>query len=177
MAKKDPLDELMSNIDWTRWFQVIVPLMQPLIIFGSWLMFAKMDKRADVVSKLIAIAEPIPTIDLNVPKPVVLASLYHSIEDSMKMIESLVDVIGEIPDALRDLITEIKDEIPTKEEILDPITESEYIQALIDCNDNAKDNLGMLYNYVTAVPWIQSCMLQKGRSVSLAWIKDKLGDI
>ena len=53
------------------------------------------------------------------------------------MIESLVDVIGDIPDALRDLITKIKDEIPTKEDIL-PEELSAYLQALKDCNDNAK---------------------------------------
>jgi len=177
--KPSSLDEIMKNIDWSRWVQIIVPLMQPLLIFGAWLSLSKIDKRADAVSKLIAIAEPIPTIDLNVPKPVVLASLYHSIEDAMEMIESLVDVIGDIPDALRDLITKIKDEIPTKEDIL-PEELSAYLQALKDCNDNAKKFYStsvIPYNLFTAIPWIQSCMLQKGRSVSVDWIRKNLANL
>ena len=46
----------------------LVPILQPLIVFGAWLAFSKIDKRADAVSKLIAVCEPIPAIDLNVPK-------------------------------------------------------------------------------------------------------------
>ena len=70
MAKKDPFQQIMANVDWTR----LVPILQPLMVFGAWLAFSKIDKRADAVSKLIAVCEPIPAIDLNVPKPVVLAS-------------------------------------------------------------------------------------------------------
>ena len=93
MAKKDPFKEIMSNIDWTR----LVPILQPLIIFGAWVIFAKLDKRADAVSKLIAIAEPIPAIDLNVPKPVVLASLYHSMEDALAMLDALAEALEDLP--------------------------------------------------------------------------------
>ena len=81
MAKKKPKDqflELMDNIDFTRWLQALIPVMQPIIIFGVWLGFSMIDKKASAVSKLIALTEPIPTIDLNVPPPVVLASLYLS---------------------------------------------------------------------------------------------------
>ncbi len=90
----------MGNIDWTRWFQVIIPVMQPIVIFGSWLAFAKFDKRADAVSKLIALAEPIPAIDLNVPKPVVLASLYHSMEDALVMLDALAQALEDLPGAI-----------------------------------------------------------------------------
>jgi len=174
--KKSQFDEVMSKIDWTHIIEVITPVIQPIVIFGAWLGLSKIDSRADAVSKLIAIAEPIPTLDLNVPKPVVLASLYHSIEDAMKMIEALVSVIGEIPDTLRDLINEIKDEIPTKDDIL-PEELSAYLQALKDCEQNAKDfyaKTPVPYNLFVAIPWIQSCMLQKGRSVSIDWIKEHL---
>ena len=128
MAKKDPFKEIMSNIDWTR----LVPILQPLIIFGAWLIFSKLDKRADAVSKLIAIAEPIPTIDLNVPKPVVLASLYHSMEDALVMLDALAQALEDLPgvvsDKLQDLIKGIKEEIIPeapieKEEVEDLITQ------------------------------------------------------
>ena len=110
MAKKDPFQELMGNIDWTRWFQVIIPVMQPIVIFGSWLAFAKFDKRADAVSKLIALAEPIPAIDLNVPKPVVLASLFHSTDEALQ-------ILGDVIEFLQDI------EIPSAEKIIDGIKE------------------------------------------------------
>ena len=181
MAKKqdlpDYLKDLMDNIDWTRWMQVIIPVMQPIVIFGAWLGLSKIDSRADAVSKLIAIAEPIPTIDLNVPKPVVLASLYHSIEDALEVIESLVNVISGIPEDLKNLVKDLKDEIPSKDEIL-PEELSAYLQALKDCNQSAKDYLGTGYAYrLGGIGWIQSCMLQKGRSVTIDWIKEKLADL
>ena len=123
MAKKDPFKEIMSNIDWTR----LVPILQPLIIFGAWIIFSKFDKRADAVSKLIAIAEPIPALDLNVPKPVVLASLYHSMEDALAMLDALAQALEELPgvvsEKLQELIKGVKEEItpdvkpPTAEEI------------------------------------------------------------
>jgi len=121
MAKKDPFKEIMSNIDWTR----LVPILQPLIIFGAWVIFAKLDKRADAVSKLIAIAEPIPAIDLNVPKPVVLASLYHSMEDALAMLDALAEALEDLPgmvsDKLQDLIKGVKEEV--EETFVEPITE------------------------------------------------------
>ena len=119
MAKKDPFKEIMANIDWTR----LVPILQPLIIFGLWILFSKVDKRADAVSKLIAIVEPIPTIDLNVPRPVVLASLYHSMEDALEMLEALAEWAGDLPDLVTQLIKGLKEDItpdvkpPTAEEI------------------------------------------------------------
>ena len=115
MAKKDPFTELMSNIDWTR----LVPILSPLIVFGAWLLFSKFDKRADAVSKLIAVAEPIPAIDLNVPKPVVLASLYHSLDQALDILDDVIEFLQgiEIPSA-KEIIDDIKEEITeeTKEE-------------------------------------------------------------
>ena len=115
MAKKDPFKEIMSNIDWTR----LVPILSPLIVFGAWLLFSKFDKRADAVSKLIAVAEPIPAIDLNVPKPVVLASLYHSLDQALDILDDVIEFLQgiEIPSA-KEIIDEIKEEVveETKEE-------------------------------------------------------------
>ena len=83
MAKKDPYQQIMSNIDWNRIVLTIIPVLQPILIFGAWIAFAKMDERADAVSKIIALAEPLPTIDLNVPQVIVLASLYHSTAEAL----------------------------------------------------------------------------------------------
>jgi len=102
----------MKGIDWNRYLPAIVGIMQPVVIFGSWLAFSKMDNRADALSKLITLAEPIPTLDLNIPPPVVLASLYHSVDELADVIEQVIEFIEglNIPSA-EDIINEVKDEI------------------------------------------------------------------
>ena len=101
MAKKDPFQQIMTNIDWNRVVLTIIPILQPILIFGAWIAFAKMDERADAVSKIIALAEPLPTIDLNVPQVIVLASLYHSTAEAL---DSTIN--GE---ALEDFVSRFKE--------------------------------------------------------------------
>ena len=171
-SQKD-IDELMKNIDWTRTFQIMIPILQPILVGGLWLAFARFDKKADAVSKFIAIAETIPTIDLNLPRPVVLASLYHSIDEAL--------------DILKEVIQQIKDfDLPTGEEIidaakeeildpiLDPIRENEAVIAVRACIANAKKNLGWGYYTPAGAIWVSSCMLQKGFDVSTDWVKKQL---
>ena len=173
-SQKD-FEKIMKNVDFTRVLQITVPILQPVIIGGLWLLISKFDKRADALSKLIAIAEPIPTIDLNLPKPVVLASMYHSVSE-------FSDVLNEVIERLRDL------ELPTTEEIVkkvtDPIAEvvedvlpdsPEFKQALADCVMNAKKNLPYGSYYIVGIPWIISCMAQKGYRVTGDWLKKELG--
>jgi|GEM_PF-6593116 len=87
-------DELTKNIDWNRALLTVIPLLQPFIIFGAWVAFSRMNTKASIVSKIIAIAEPIPTIDLNVPKEVVLASLFDFTEDALTVIGKVTDLFG-----------------------------------------------------------------------------------
>ena len=97
--------------------------------------FSKIDKKADAVSKLIAIAEPIPTLDLNLPRPVVLASLYHSVDEALDVLNDVIDFMKDldIPSA-DEIIDKVKDEV--KEEVplaeLDP---SQKAQLLSDHNE------------------------------------------
>lgn len=164
MAKKDPFQEIMANIDWTR----LVPILQPLIIFGAWLAFAKFDKRADAVSKLIALAEPIPAIDLNVPKPVVLASLYHSTDEALKILNDVIEFFEdiEIPSAgeiIDDIKDQVKEVIPGAELDL-----SQKQQLLADHNECRKYAdifpIGGSFAYA-------GCMLRKG------WSSDAWGEL
>ena len=95
MAKKDTeFEKLTKNIDWNRALLTVIPLLQPFIIFGAWLTFSRMNLKASIVSKIIAIAEPIPTLDLNVPKEVVLASLFDFTEDTLEVIGKVTDLFG-----------------------------------------------------------------------------------
>jgi len=124
--KENSFEELMKGIDWNRYLPAVVGIMQPIVIFGAWLAFSKMDNRADALSKLITLAEPIPTLDLNIPAPVVLASLYHSVDELADVIEQVIEFIKdlEIPSAekiIDDIKEEIKEEVPKPEDILTTI--------------------------------------------------------
>ena len=120
----------MEGIKWNR---IIPPSIgfTTCYYFGLWLGFSKIDKRADAVSKLIAIAEPIPTIDLNLPRPVVLASLYHSVDEALDVLNDVIDFMKDldIPSA-DEIIDKVKDEV--KEEVplaeLDPYPKSTAIK-------------------------------------------------
>ena len=56
-------------------------------------MFARINTKASVTSKLIAIAEVIPTIDLGVPREIVLASLYDFTDDTLDLLDAIAETI------------------------------------------------------------------------------------
>ena len=152
-------EDLMGGIKWNRFIPPLVSVLQPIIIFGAWLAFAKFDRRADAVSKLIAIAEPIPTIDLNVPKPVVLASLYHSVDEALAVLTDVIEFIKdiEIP-SVKDLVEEIKEEITP-----DPPEAGKIIADYHDCvNGYERDTPSILKNKITKTVYVQGCLIRKG---------------
>jgi len=176
-SQKD-FEELMKGIKWNRIIPPAVSVLQPVIIGGLWLLACRLDKRADATAKFIAIAETIPTIDLNLPKPVALASIYHTIDETMDVLTEVIEWIKdlEVPTA-EDIIEEAKDQItdPVAETVDDFLPDDPvFKQALADCIINAKKNLGFGY-WLLGPTWIQSCMLQKGFSVGIKWLKKELG--
>ena len=175
-SEKD-FEELMKGIKWNRIIPPLVSVLQPVIIFGLWLGFSKIDKRADAVSKLIAIAEPIPTIDLNLPRPVVLASLYHSVDEALDILKDVIDFIKDIdiPSA-EEIIDEAKDQItdPIAETVEEALPDNPaFKQALADCVMNAKKNLGWSYPFLGPT-WIQTCLLRKGFSIGKDWLEKNI---
>jgi len=175
-SQKD-FEELLKGIKWNRIIPPMVSVLQPVIIFGLWLGFSRFDKRADAVSKLIAIAEPIPTIDLNLPRPVVLASLYHSVDEALDVLTDVIEYIKdiEIPSA-EDIIDEAKDQItdPIAETVDEALPDNPaFKQALADCIMNAKKNLGWGY-YILGPTWIQGCLLRKGFSIGKDWLEKNI---
>jgi len=113
MKKENSFEELMKNIDFTRWLQALIPVMQPILIFGAWIGFNKLDSRARAVSRLIAIAEPIPTIDLNVPRPVALASMYLFADEVLDVLDEVRDFLG-IGGKVKDIIKDTKEFFETE---------------------------------------------------------------
>jgi len=176
MAKKkkeNSFEELMKGIDWNRYLPAVVGIMQPIVIFGAWLAFSKMDNRADALSKLITIAEPIPTLDLNIPAPVVLASLYHSVDELADVIEKVIEFIEdlEIPSA-KDIIDDIK-----KELLPDPIKGTDLISDFNECvNGYKRDVPKLVRNKYSKSLYVNTCLLRKGwgSKAVLEIIREKL---
>jgi len=165
-------EELIKGIKWNRIIPPLVSVLQPVIIFSLWLGFAKMDKRADAVAKLIAIAEPLPfDIDLNVPQPVVLASLYHSVEEALAVYKDVVAYLEglEIPSA-ETILEDLGEQL--EETFIDPVTEAshDFQTALKECTHSARKVPTIALKLLA----IQACMLAKGFSLSTGYIKDKL---
>ena len=166
-------EKIMKNVDFTRVLQITVPILQPVIIGGLWLMISRLDKRADALSALITICEPIPTIDLNLPPPVVLASMYHSVDE-------LADVIEEVIEALRNLDIPSTEEIvrKVKEEILpEKLDPQDIISDYRDCENGYKrDTPNWLQNKVSKGIYIQGCLIRKGytQKIVLEYIRKTL---
>ena len=152
-------EKIMKNVDFTRVLQITVPILQPVIIGGLWVLLSRFDKRADALSKLIAIAEPIPTIDLNLPKPVVLASMYHSVDEFSK-------VLDEVIQRLKDLNIPTTEEIVNdiKEEILpEPVDKAKVLSDFQDCvRGYERDTPDFLKSSTTKALYVNSCLLRKG---------------
>ena len=166
-------EKLMKNVDFTRVMQIVIPILQPVIIGGLWLALSKMDNRASALSALITIAEPIPTIDMNVPAPVVLASMYHSVDE-------LADIIEEVIQALKDLDLPSTEEIveKVKEELLpDPIEPQKILSDYQDCLAGyERDTPSWLKSKTAKGLYIQGCLLRKGyaQKVVKEYIRDAL---
>ena len=77
MSKK----QVVPDIDWSKVAELGFPVIAPFVQGGIWYGAMTIDKRAEALGRLIAIAEVIPAVDLNLPKGVVLASLYDSTAD------------------------------------------------------------------------------------------------
>jgi len=174
MVKKIEVPEINWELITPELIKVFTPFIQGVV----WLGLSKFDKRIDAMNNLIAIAEVVPAVDLNLPKGIVLAAMFDKTTDALKMMADLLDVLEDIPENLKklikDMIKESKEAV--KETIIDPVTEAshDFQTALGDCAANAKKNLSYAY-YTPAGPvWIVSCMAQKGYSVSAKYVKDKL---
>ena len=81
MKEKSDIEKWIERMKLRQWLQALSPVLAPAVMFGLWLGFANWTEEQMALSKLIAITEPIPAVDLSLPKPIVLASLYHSMED------------------------------------------------------------------------------------------------
>ena len=72
-------------------------LSNPLVIAGAWLGISRMFPSVNLLNNLIATAEIVPTVDLNVPQGVVLGAMIDKTDDAINLFNEIVDNINPIP--------------------------------------------------------------------------------
>jgi len=172
MVKKIEIPEINWELITPELIKVFTPFIQAI----AWLGLSKLDPKVNAMNNLIAIAEVVPAVDLNLPRGIVLAAMYDKTTDALKMMSDLLDVLEDIPENLKKLIKDMIDE--SKEAVtdfFDPVTEAshDFQSALGDCRANAKKSLGIGYRLGGAF-WITSCMLQKGFKITTKYAESKL---
>ena len=174
------LNDIVKKIDWVETVKVVMPIFQPFIQGVLWYAFTNYDKRAQALSRFIAIAEVIPAVDLNLPKGVVLASMYDGVEDALAIWSTLVETLQEIPDKVKELVEETKEDIeeliPTKEDILpDARDKQKFLADYGDClNGYNRDTPSYLKNDYSKQLYIQGCLIRKGYGIK--FIKQAIRD-
>jgi len=167
----------LPNINWDLITPELIKTFTPFIQAIAWLGLSKIDPKVNAMNNLIAIAEVVPAVDLNLPRGIVLAAMYDKTTDALKMMADLLDVLEDIPENLKNLIKDMIDE--SKQAVtgvLDPVTEAshDFQTALSDCKANAQSYLGTGYRYrALGALWIVSCMQQKGFKIGIDYVKDK----
>lgn len=118
LIKKNYKTGKVNELPWESIARITAPILAPIALSIAWILLTKIDKRIDWLSNIIAVAEVIPTVDLNLPQGVVLGSLYASADDVQKILTAIIeagenlagitaDVVPDIPpggDILTDII-------------------------------------------------------------------------
>ena len=111
----------IEEIPWDIILPEVVKAFTPFIQGITWYAFSKVDKRANALNNLIAIAEIVPAIDLGLPRGIVLAAMYDKTGDALEMINQLAQALADLPGDMKKFIQDQVDE--AKEAIVEPIAE------------------------------------------------------
>ena len=109
----------IPEIPWELIIPELVKVATPFIQAIAWLGLSRIDPKVNAMNNLVAIAEVVPAIDLNLPRGIVLAAMYDKTGDALEMINQVTQAILDLPSELKEFVQTIVDE--TKEEIEDII--------------------------------------------------------
>ena len=114
-----------EDIPWDVIIPELVKASTPFIQAIVWVGLSKVDKRINALNNLIAVAEIVPTIDLGLPKGIVLGAMYDKTGDALDMINQLAQAFGDLPGDLKKFIQEQVDEAKEDlEEIFEDVAEA-----------------------------------------------------
>ena len=162
----------VPNINWDLITPSLIEAFTPIIQGVTWLGLTKVDPKVNALNNLIAIAEVLPTVDLNLPRGIVLAAMYDKTADSLKMLNDLAAALEGVPDDLKEYIaklleeteTAIKEKVPFAE--LDQSQKKQLISDFQACTVYSDNMLPIAKEFAFA-----GCMLRKG------WESDVWGEL
>jgi hypothetical protein len=117
---KDP-----KEIPWELIVPELVKAATPFIQAITWIGLSKVDPKINALNNLIAIAEIVPTIDLGLPKGIVLGAMYDKTGDALVMLNKIAQAVGDLPGDLKEFIQEKVDETEEKIEEVIPGTQEQ----------------------------------------------------
>ena len=105
-------EENEKNIDRALdLLQTTLPLIShPLLIAGIWLILTRLSPRINVLNNLIAVGELVPTIDLGLPKGVVLGAMIDKTDDAIALWNTIRDFVEDYELPSLPSTEELKDE-------------------------------------------------------------------
>ena len=109
-AKEDFSDKIPWEVITPEIVRAFTPFIQGIV----WVALSKVDKRINALNNLIAVAEIVPTIDLGLPKGIVLGAMYDKTADALDMINQLAQAFGELPGDLKQFIQDQVDEAKSR---------------------------------------------------------------
>jgi len=189
MKKKQPSpEEILKEIEWSKWLEILIPTLSPLLVAIAWIMLSKVDKKVQTLNSLIAIAEVVPSVDIGLPKGVVLGALYDKGDEAIATMVAIMEGIEGIPGFVTEQLEAIKlllmeqgtegFDIDPDDYGWPPDTEPEPPDSVVkECIDQAVKDLGLAYYFPGLAPaWVLSCLLRKGYTVSKGFVKRKLAE-
>jgi len=187
--KKQPTPEdILKEIEWSKWLEILIPTLSPLLIAIAWVTLSKFDKKVQTLNSLIAIAEVVPSVDIGLPKGVVLGALYDKGDEAIATMVAIMESLEDIPVFVTEKLEQLKlllieqgaegYDIDPKDYGWPPVTEPEPPDGIIkQCIKEATDKLGYAYYLPgVGVAWVYSCLLAKGYKMSKGFVKRKLAE-
>ena len=189
MVKQPTPTEILKEVEWSKWLEILIPTLSPLLIAIVWITLSKFDKKVQTLNSLIAIAEVVPSVDIGLPKGVVLGALYDKGDEAIAAMVAIMESLENIPPFVTEKLEELKLLLMQQgEEGYDvdpekygwpPSTEPEPPDSVVkECIDQAFKDLGIAYYFPGLAPaWVLSCLLRKGYTVSKGFVKRKIVEL
>jgi len=189
LAKQPTPEDILKEIEWSKWLEILIPTLSPLLIAIAWVILSKFDKKVQTLNSLIAIAEVVPSVDIGLPKGVVLGALYDKGDEAIATMVAIMESLENIPpfvtaelEKLKLLLMQQSEEgydVDPEDYGWPPSTEPEPPDSVIkECIDQAVKDLGIAYYFPGLAPaWVLSCLIRKGYTVTTSFVKRKLVEL
>jgi len=180
LAKQPTPEDILKEIEWSKWLEILIPTLSPLLIAIAWVILSKFDKKVQTLNSLIAIAEVVPSVDIGLPKGVVLGALYDKGDEAIATMVAIMESLENIPPFVTAELEKLKLLLMQQSEEGYDVDPEDYgwPPSTKECIDQAVKDLGIAYYFPGLAPaWVLSCLIRKGYTVTTSFVKRKLVEL